>query len=53
VGIGISSAQQVAEVNSYADAAIVGSVFVKAYAEGGLSAVKDKVRELKTTKENQ
>jgi tryptophan synthase alpha chain len=53
VGIGISSAQQVAEVNSYADAAIVGSVFVKAYAEGGLSAVKDKVRELKLSQEKQ
>ena len=36
VGIGISTSEQVAEVGSYADAAIVGSVFVRAYASGGL-----------------
>ena len=47
VGIGISTADQVEEVNGYADAAIVGSVFVRAYADGGLSAVKKKVQELK------
>jgi tryptophan synthase alpha chain len=46
VGIGISTAEQVREVNSYADAAIVGSAFVRAYSRGGLSALKDKVREL-------
>lgn len=46
VGIGISTADQVREVNSYADAAIVGSAFVRAYSSGGLSALKDKVREL-------
>lgn len=46
VGIGISTADQVREVNTYADAAIVGSAFVRAYARGGLSALKDKVREL-------
>ena len=36
VGIGISTAAQVAEVNGYADGAIVGSVFVRAYSNGGL-----------------
>jgi len=36
VGIGISKREQVVEVNEYADGAIVGSVFVKAYATGGL-----------------
>ena len=52
VGIGISTSDQVAEVNSYADAAIVGSVFVKAYAEGGIAAVKRKVQELKSIQES-
>jgi tryptophan synthase alpha chain len=52
VGIGISTAEQVEEVNSYADAAIVGSVFVRAYAEGGQSAVKSIVLELKRNLEN-
>jgi len=51
VGIGISTSEQVAEVNSYADAAIVGSVFVRAYAEGGIAAVKRKVQELKSIQE--
>lgn len=46
VGIGISTAKQVAEVNEYADGAIVGSAFVKAYAEGGIDALKAKVVEL-------
>ena len=46
VGIGISTADQVAEVNEYADGAIVGSAFVKAYAEGGVSALSAKVQEL-------
>lgn len=41
VGIGISTADQVSEVNSYADGAIVGSVFVRAYAGGGLANLKD------------
>jgi len=36
VGIGISNKDQVSEVNTYADGAIVGSVFVRAYAEGGI-----------------
>jgi tryptophan synthase alpha chain len=46
VGIGISTADQVVEVNRYADGAIVGSAFVKAYAEGGLKSLKSKVSEL-------
>jgi tryptophan synthase alpha chain len=46
VGIGISSAEQVTDVNSYADGAIVGSAFIKAYSKGGIEALKDKVREL-------
>lgn len=46
VGIGISSASQVAEVNSYADGAIVGSVFVRAYAGGGLAMLKEVTLEL-------
>lgn len=41
VGIGISSAEQVSEVNSYADGAIVGSVFVRAYAGGGIAKLKE------------
>lgn len=46
VGIGVSTATQVEEINTYADAAIVGSVFVRSYAEGGLTALREKVREL-------
>lgn len=46
VGIGISTADQANEVNTYADGAIVGSVFVRAYQEGGVSALAAKVREL-------
>jgi len=47
VGIGISTAEQVAEVNSYADGAIVGSVFIKAYRDGGIDALRKSVIELK------
>ena len=46
VGIGISTKDQVSEVNDYSDGAIVGSAFVKAYASGGIQALKDKVSEL-------
>jgi tryptophan synthase alpha chain len=46
VGVGISTADQVREVNSYADGAIVGTAFVKAYEAGGLSALTEKTREL-------
>lgn len=47
VGIGISTAEQVSEVNSYADGAIVGSVFIKAYRDGGVEELKQTVRKLK------
>ncbi|MGV8885231.1 MAG: tryptophan synthase subunit alpha [Microbacteriaceae bacterium] len=39
VGVGISSGDQVREVLGYADGAIVGSVLVRALAEGGVEAV--------------
>lgn len=39
VGLGISSAAQVAEVLEYADGAIVGSALVKALADGGVENV--------------
>ncbi|CAN5180541.1 tryptophan synthase subunit alpha [soil metagenome] len=39
VGIGISTAEQVAEVIGYADGAIVGSALVRALAEGGVSGL--------------
>jgi tryptophan synthase alpha chain len=39
VGIGISSPEQVREVLGYADGAIVGSMLVKALADGGVDAV--------------
>ena len=47
VGIGISTAEQVTEVNSYADGAIVGSVFIKAYRDGGIEELKRTVKQLK------
>lgn len=46
VGIGISTAEQVRAVLEYADGAIVGSVFVKALADGGVSAVGEVARSL-------
>lgn len=51
VGIGISTAEQVGEVNSYADGAIVGSVFIKAYRDGGLAQLRTTVKELKGGKQ--
>ena len=50
VGIGISTSDQVNEVNSYADGAIVGSVFIKAYRDGGIEKLRDVVQELKAGK---
>lgn len=47
VGIGISTADQVTEVNSYADGAIVGSVFIKAYRDEGIQGLKNTVKTLK------
>ena len=46
VGIGVSTAKQVREINTYADGAIVGSAFVKAYQNGGIEELKAKVVEL-------
>lgn len=46
VGVGISTAEQVREVNSYAAGAIVGTAFVKAYETGGIEALVSKTREL-------
>jgi tryptophan synthase alpha chain len=41
VGVGISTADQIAEVLGYADGAIVGSALVKALADGGVERVAD------------
>jgi tryptophan synthase alpha chain len=46
VGVGVSSAEQVREVNEYADGAIVGTAFIKAYQESGLDGLVAKTREL-------
>ena len=46
VGIGISTAEQVADVLSYADGAIVGSALVTALAEGGVAGVAAKAEQL-------
>lgn len=46
VGIGISTEDQVRQVNSYADGAIVGSAFIAAYANSGLTGLIAKVKEL-------
>ena len=46
VGVGISTADQVREVNSYADGAIVGTAFVKAYQQDGLPGLIAKTKEL-------
>lgn len=46
VGIGISTEDQVRQVNSYADGAIVGSAFIAAYASLGINGLRAKVREL-------
>lgn len=50
VGVGISTAAQVAEVHNDAQAAIVGSVLVKALADGGVKAVAELARELSAGK---
>jgi tryptophan synthase alpha chain len=46
VGVGISTAAQVREVNSYASGAIVGTAFVNAFATGGIAALTEKTKEL-------
>jgi tryptophan synthase alpha chain len=40
VGLGISTAEHVADVVSFADGAIVGSAFVRALSDGGVDAVR-------------
>ncbi|WP_022892003.1 tryptophan synthase subunit alpha [Agromyces subbeticus] len=46
VGVGISTAAQVAEVLAYADGAIVGSALVNALAQGGIAGVGELAAEL-------
>jgi tryptophan synthase alpha chain len=46
VGLGISTAEQVREVLAYADGAIVGSLLVRALADGGVAAVARAAGEL-------
>ena len=46
VGIGISTKQQVLEVNEYADGAIVGSAFVRAYQDGGIAKLVEVTKQL-------
>jgi tryptophan synthase alpha chain len=46
VGVGVSSGAQVAEVNRYADGAIVGTAIIKAYADSGVDGLKSKMTEL-------
>lgn len=46
VGVGISTAAQVRDVNGYADGAIVGTAFIKSYQENGLTGLRNKVSEL-------
>ncbi len=48
VGIGISTGEQASAVNEYADGAIIGSVFVRAYNQGGLDELKRTVAEIES-----
>lgn len=50
VGLGISSGQQVREILTYADGAIVGSALVKALMDGGIPALAAKTQELASGK---
>ena len=50
VGIGISTREQVSEVNSYSDGAIVGSAIIKAYKSNGISGLVDCIQQLRTGK---
>jgi len=47
VGLGISTPDQVRDVVSFADGAIVGSALVKALAEEGVDGVARRVAELR------
>jgi tryptophan synthase alpha chain len=46
VGVGVSTAEQVREVNTYADGAIVGTAIIKAYEDDGINGLVDKVSDL-------
>jgi tryptophan synthase alpha chain len=46
VGIGISTAEQIAGITEYADGAIVGTALVRALRDGGLEALADVTRSL-------
>ncbi|WEK59812.1 MAG: tryptophan synthase subunit alpha [Candidatus Microbacterium colombiense] len=46
VGIGISTAEQIAGVSEYADGAIVGTALVRALRDGGIPALVDVTRNL-------
>lgn len=46
VGIGISTAEQIASISEYADGAIVGTAFVRALRDGGIPALAEVARTL-------
>jgi len=48
VGLGISNGAQAAEVATYADAVIVGSALVRALGDGGVDAVRELAKELRS-----
>lgn len=52
VGIGISTPDQVRDVNSYADGAIVGSAIVNAYATGQIESLTELVTKLSDATHN-
>jgi tryptophan synthase alpha chain len=46
VGVGVSTAEQVREVNTYADGAIVGTAIIKAFEDDGVKGLVEKVSDL-------
>lgn len=46
MGIGISTAEQIAGVSEYADGAIVGTALVRALRDGGVPALAEVTRNL-------
>lgn len=46
VGVGVSTAEQVREVNTYADGAIVGTAIIKAFEDDGIKGLVEKVSDL-------
>jgi tryptophan synthase alpha chain len=48
VGLGVSTAEQVAEIAAYADGVIVGSALVAAVRDGGVDAVAQLTKDLST-----